>query len=91
LPKVKVRYVDASPEELAYDAPRDVSDPKRFPTITRDAKDWRKFLTFRNGYARLKPMLRQAFPTDAAVNEALEFVLKVRKSPAVSGGQRKRA
>lgn len=77
MPKVNVRYVKFTPEEMAYDAPRDVSDPKRFPTIGKDAASWKKFITFRNGFAKIRPELRQAFPDDKAVNEALEKVLAI--------------
>ena len=91
MPKLNVRYVDFTPEEMAYDAPRDVSDPKRFPTIGRDEKSWGKFLTFRNGFAKLRPEFREAFPDDAAVNEALDLVLKLRQLPFGKAKRRKTA
>lgn len=65
-----------TPEEMAYDAPPDTSDPRRFPTITRGEKDWKKFLNFRNGFVRLEPKVRNAFPTSEAVNQALRALIK---------------
>jgi len=77
--KVNVRYVKFSPEEMAYDCPPDTSDPRRFPTIGRGPRDWRRFMTFRNGFVRLKPEIRKAFADDAAVNEALRKVIEIRE------------
>lgn len=80
-----MRYVKFSPEEMAYDCPADTSDPKKYPTIGKDENSWSKFINFRRGYARLTPELRKAFPNDAAVNEALEIVLKLRQLPLLAG------
>ena len=80
LPKINVRYVEFTPEEMAYDCPADTSDPKRFPTITRGDKDWKKFIKFRNGFVRLEPSVRKAFPNDKSVNQALRSVLKNSKN-----------
>lgn len=60
------------------DCPPDVSDPKTYPTITRGEKDWKKFINFRNGFARLHPELRAAFPTNQSVNAALRDYLKLK-------------
>ena len=60
------------------DCPADVSDPLRYPTITRGDKDWEKFINFRKGFARLAPDVRKAFADDHAVNEALREFLKMR-------------
>jgi hypothetical protein len=68
--------VEFTPEEMAYDAPPDTSDPNRFPTITRGDKDWKKFVKFRNGFVRLEPAVRKAFPNDKSVNAALRAILK---------------
>jgi hypothetical protein len=77
-PKLKVRYVKFTPEEMAYDIPPDTSDPKRFPTLGRGPKDWKKFMTFRNGFIRIDPKLRKAFPDDRSVNAALQKVIELR-------------
>jgi hypothetical protein len=74
-PKINVRYVEFTPEEMAIDCPIDVSDATRYPTITRGGKDWEKFISFRNGFVRLEPELRKAFGTSRAVNEALREYL----------------
>jgi hypothetical protein len=74
-PKVDRRHVEFTPEEMAMDCPVDVSDPKTYPTITRGDKDWKKFVNFRNGFARIAPDLRKAFPNDRAVNDALREFL----------------
>jgi hypothetical protein len=66
-----VRYVEFTPEEMAMDCPMDVTDTKRYPTITRGGKDWKKFVNFRNGFVRLDPEFRKAFPTERAVNSFL--------------------
>jgi len=79
-PKPNVRYVEFTPEEMAMDCPVDVSDAKRYPTITRGDKDWKKFVNFRNGFVRLDPELRKAFPTDRSVNAALRDYLRSRGS-----------
>jgi hypothetical protein len=76
--------VKFTPEEMAYDAPRDTSDPKRFPTIGRGPKDWRKFMKFRNGFVRIEPKLRRAFANEKAVNQALKKALGMR-SPGERG------
>ncbi len=80
LPKINVRYVEFTPEEMAMDCPMDVTDVKRYPTITRGAKDWKKFINFRNGFARLDPELRKAFPTNRSDNAALKSCLRARDS-----------
>ena len=69
-----------TPEEMAIDCPKDVSDTKRYPTITRGSKDWKKFIAFRNGFVRLEPELRKAFPTNRSVNSALKNYLRSRNS-----------
>lgn len=56
---------------MAYEAPADVSDPKRFPTIARGRREWGQFLAFKRGYVRLDPDLRELFRDDRAVNEVL--------------------
>jgi hypothetical protein len=79
-PKLNVRYVEFTPEEMAMDCPTDVSDTKRYPTVTRGGKDWKKFINFRNGFARLAPDVRKAFPTNRSVNVALRRYLQAEKS-----------
>jgi hypothetical protein len=69
--KLNVRYVEFTPEEMAYDAPPDTSDPTRFPTIGRGPDDWKKFVNFRNGFVRLAPDLQKKFRDDSTVNHAL--------------------
>lgn len=79
-PKIKVTYVDFTPEEMAMDCPPDASDPERYPTITRGDRDWKKFVAFRNGFVRLSPELRKQFADERAVNEALREYLRLRKT-----------
>jgi hypothetical protein len=74
-----VRHVEFTPEEMAMDCPLDVSDPQRYPTITRGDKDWKKFIAFRNGFIRLDPALRKQFPDNRSVNAALKSYLKKAK------------
>jgi len=61
---------------MAMDCPIDVSDSKTYPTITRGDKDWKKFINFRNGFARLAPDVREAFSSDIAVNKVLRQYLE---------------
>jgi hypothetical protein len=68
--------VEFTPEEMAMDCPMDVSDPRTYPTITRGDKDWAKFVNFRNGFVRLHPEVRKAFPDSRSVNAALRKVLR---------------
>jgi len=75
--KSRVRYVKFSPEEMAYEAPPDVSDPKRFPTIARGQREWEQFLAFKRGYVRLDPELRELFKDDRAVNAVLRKVVEL--------------
>jgi len=78
LPKVSYRNVEFTPEEMAMDCPMDTSDPDTYPTITRGDKDWKKFISFRNGFVRLSPELRKMFPNNRSVNNALEAFLQTR-------------
>lgn len=74
--KVTVKYVECTPEEMEYDAPADVSDPKRFPVIARNRREWLQFLSFRRGYVRLEPDLREVFPDAESVNNALRKLIE---------------
>src|SRR5689334_2513047 len=69
--KVKVKHVEFTPEEMASDAPADVSDGRKFPIISRNQKEWEQFLSFKRGYVRLDPELRKIFKDDKQVNETL--------------------
>lgn len=69
-----MRYVKFTPEEMAYEPPADMSDPEKYPTIAVGRREWLRFLSFKRGYARLDPDLREAFPDDRAVNAALRHV-----------------
>ena len=89
--KYTVRHVKFTPEEMAYDAPADVSDPKRFPTLAVGRKEWEQFLSVKRGYVKLKPELREAYPDDESVNEALETLLKLRQLFSAKGKKRKTA
>jgi hypothetical protein len=76
--------VKFTPEEMAYEPPADVSDPKRFPTVARGRKEWQQFLSAKRGYVRLDPDVRACFPDDKVVNELLREVMQLAKrySPA---------
>jgi hypothetical protein len=89
--KINVRYVKFTPEEMAYDCPPDTSDPKQFPTITRGEKDWKKFVNFRNGFVRLDPQIREAFPTSESVNRALRALVKQQRNGKSASTRRKSA
>jgi len=84
LSKVSHREVEFTPEEMAIDCPMDTSDPETYPTITRGDKDWKKFVTFRNGFVRLDPEIRKVFPDNRSVNEALRTFLRIRDARAES-------
>jgi hypothetical protein len=79
--KIDVRFVKFSPEEMAYDAPPDTSDPKRFVTIGRGPVAWKEFVNFRNGFVRIDPKIRSAFPTEKAVNLALRKLIETHTAP----------
>jgi hypothetical protein len=78
---IDVRYVKFSPEEMAYEAPEDVSDPNRFPTIARGRPEWLEFLAFKRGYVRLAPELRRFFKDEEAVNDALRKLVQAMPGP----------
>jgi hypothetical protein len=82
--RIKVTYVEFTPEEMAMDCPSDASDLDRYPTITRGDKDWKKFIAFRNGFVRLGPDLRKQFKDERAVNEALRQYLQTRRPTATN-------
>jgi hypothetical protein len=65
---------------MAYEAPPDVSDPKRFPTIARGRKEWEQFLSIKRGYFRLDPDLRAFFRDDKTVNDLLRQFMEVAKN-----------
>ena len=73
-----VRHVEFTPEEMAYDVPGDVSDPKRYPTIGWSEKQWKRFVTFRKGFVRVAPNIRSAFQSEEAINAALRKVIEIR-------------
>ena len=75
---------------MAYDCPPDVSDQKKFPTIGTDVKEWKKFITFRHGFAKLDPEVRKFFKSDKAVNEALKELLRIKRSIELTLGSKKR-
>src|SRR5947209_1903163 len=77
--KFKVRYVKFTPDEMAYDAPADTSDPKRFPTLARGRKEWEQFLSLKRGYVRLDPDLRSFYQDDRQVNELLRQFMEMAK------------
>ncbi len=87
--RTNVRYVKFTPEEMAYDAPADASDPKRFPTLACGRAEWEQFLSFKRGYARIDADLRGLFKDDRAVNDALRRWLEVKHLAA--GKRRKTA
>jgi len=73
-PKVNVKYVKFSAEEMAYDVPCDLSDTNRYPVVARGPMDWKKFINFRNGYIKVSPDIRKRFKTEAAIRQALQAV-----------------
>lgn len=77
--KVAVKHVKFTPEEMAYEAPADVSDPKRFPTVARGRKEWEQFLALKRGYVRLDPDVRAHFKDDKTINELLRELVDVAK------------
>jgi hypothetical protein len=87
--KFTVRHVKFTPEEMAYDAPADTSDPKRFPTIARGRKEWEQLLSFKRGYVRLDPDVRAHFKDDKMINELLRKLIEA--MPMANGKRRKRS
>ena len=69
--RAKVRFVKFTPEEMAYEAPSDVSDPKRYPTLAKGQSEWLEFLSFKRGYIKLDPALREFFKDDREINDVL--------------------
>jgi len=78
--EINVRHVKFTPEEMAYDAPSDVSDPKRFPTLARGKQEWLEFLSVKRGYVRLAPDIREFFKDEEAVNNALRKLIEAMPS-----------
>ena len=87
--KVNVRYVKFTPEEMAIDA-ADVDASRGGPTF-RGIKEWQRFLSFKRGYAKLDPKVRQAFPDNASVNAALRKVIELQEMKQSRGRKRKSA
>jgi len=74
---------------MAYEAPADVSDPKRFPTIAKGRREWEQFLTFKRGYVRLDPDLRELFKDDRGVNEVLRKAVELVRIQQGAGRRKK--
>lgn len=74
-----------TPEEMAYEPPKDVSDPKRYPTIARGREEWERFLSFKRGFVRLAPDLREFFKDDTQVNDLLRQVKAIIESKTSAG------
>ena len=70
---------------MAYEAPADTSDPKRFPTIARGRKEWDEFLSVKRGYVRLDADIRAFYPDDRAVNQLLRHFMEMAKRTSASG------
>jgi len=76
--------VKFTPEEMAIDA-ADV-DASKDPSM----KELKRFLSFKNGFAKLDPDVRKAFPNNRVINEVLRHAAEIMKiKPA--GKQRKSA
>ena len=76
-PKISVRYVEFTPEEMAYELPEETSD--WLPIPGRGWKAAKRFIAWKRQMARLDPDVRRAFPDDRAVNAALRKVVEIQK------------
>lgn len=72
----QVKHVKFTPEEMAYEAPKVVNFKQGL--VIKGTAAWKKYLTAKQGYARLAPELRRAFPDDRSVNAALRSIVKVK-------------
>jgi hypothetical protein len=75
-PKISVRHVKFTPEEMAYEAPEDTSD--WIPVPGRGWAAYEKFRQWKRQMAKLDPEVRKAFPDDRSVNEVLRKVMEIR-------------
>ena len=73
--RIKVRHVEFSPEELAYDAPSEI-DFSKGPTF-RGIAEWRRFLSFKRGYVRLDPDVAKYYRDSQTVNDVLRKLMEV--------------
>jgi hypothetical protein len=71
---------------MAYEAPAEVDFETGLVIQGLDA--WRKYRRWRKRLVSIRPELREAFPDEQAVNEALEKYLEIRET--VTGPTTKR-
>ncbi|MGB7159830.1 MAG: hypothetical protein WBD40_17315 [Tepidisphaeraceae bacterium] len=73
--KKNVRKGKPSAREQAYEPPAEVDFSKGL--VFRGVKAWRQYLSWKRGYVKLDPELREVFPDDRAVNALLRQVVEV--------------
>lgn len=79
----------SSANEMEYEPPKEVDFKSGI--VLKGARQWRQFLSFKRGWVKLDPAIRQAFPTDEAVNRALRKAIKQKQSIGSAVGLRKSA
>ena len=83
------RSIEASEDEMAYEPPMNVDFGAGF--VLRGRKAFQEYRKWRSNFVRIRPELRQAFPNDAAVNEVLELIVKLKQMPLGTAKKRKTA
>lgn len=74
---------------MDYEPPKEVDFTSGI--VLRGVRQWKQFLSFKRGWAKLDPALRQAFPTDEAVNQTLRKAMKQRQPLGSAAELRKSA
>jgi hypothetical protein len=73
----KVKYVKFSPEEMAYEPPKEVNF--KSGTVFRDVEQWRQYLGRKRGFVKLDPDVAAFFRDDQTVNEVLRRAMGIMK------------
>jgi hypothetical protein len=69
--------VKFSPEEMAYEAPAEIDFSKVL--LIRGYENWRRFRQWKKQMAQLDADIREAFPTNQSVNDALRKVIEIQR------------
>jgi hypothetical protein len=72
-----VRYVKFTPEEMAYEPPAEIDFSKVL--LIRGYENWRRFRQWKRQMAQLDADVREAFPTNQSVNDALRKVIEIQQ------------
>ena len=87
MPKILVRHVKFTPEEMAYD-PSAEETASWLPIPGRGLAAFNRFYKWKRQMVRLDPDIRRAFPDDRSVNVALRKVIELQQMRIPRSGRR---